>query len=190
MSRVPADRIRRAVPPDLDRIVALETICFRTGDGRFSRRQLRALLRNPNAYWLVTTDGKAMACWLKVSNGRARWARLYSLAVHPQARGHGIAGRLLAAGRAWMRKEKIKTCRAEVNRGNRAALSLYAREGFQPAGVAPDYYAPGVDAIRLVSRSDRRSRADRRPQSQSGIFPGCETTGLPGSSSTVAHWPA
>jgi len=142
--------LRRAGPADLDAIAALETACFGKGDGAFTRRQLRALLHNPNAHWLISRDGRAMACWLKVSNGRARWARLYSLAVHPALRGQGWGQRLLKAGFAWMRRERLRTCRAEVRADNRGARRLYARHGFAETARLPDYYAPGVDGVRLV----------------------------------------
>lgn len=147
--------LRRAGLADLDAIAALEATCFGAGDGAFTRRQLRALLRNPNAYWLIRRDGRAMACWLKVSNGRARWARLYSLAVHPALRGQGWGQRLLDAGFTWMRKQHLTTCRAEVKTGNRGARRLYARNGFVETALLPDYYAAGVDGVRLIFASGR-----------------------------------
>jgi ribosomal protein S18 acetylase RimI-like enzyme len=144
--------LRRARPADLEALVALERACFGARDGAFNRRQLRALLHNPNAHWLIAADGRAMACWLRCANGRARWARLYSLAVHPAARGQGRGGRLLAAGRRWMHAQRLAVCYAEVKAGNRAARSLYARHGFQGARGRPDYYGPGRDAVRLELR--------------------------------------
>ncbi|MHB8257592.1 MAG: GNAT family N-acetyltransferase [Acidiferrobacterales bacterium] len=148
MSARPA--IRRAGPADLDRIVEIERECFGTVDGAFSRRQLRRLLANPNAYWMLGADGLAVACWLTASNGRARWARLYSLAVHPKLRGQGWGGRLLRAGLAWMRARDLSVCRAEVNALNHPARRLYARFGFQEVGRLPGYYGPAVDGLRLV----------------------------------------
>lgn len=142
--------LRRAGPTDLASIAALEAACFGAADGAFSRRQLRALLANPNACWLLSPDDRAMGCWLRVSNGRARWARLYSLAVHPALRGHGWGQRLLEAGFTWMRREGLTTCRAEVRTDNHGARRLYARHGFVETGLLPDYYAPGVDGVRLV----------------------------------------
>jgi ribosomal protein S18 acetylase RimI-like enzyme len=142
--------LRRAGAADLDVIAALETACFGARDGAFTRRQLRALLANPNAMWLISLDGRAMACWLKVSNGRARWARLYSLAVHPQLRGQGWGKRLVETGFEWMRKEKLTTCRAEVKADNHAARKLYATYGFHESNLLRDYYAPGVDGVRLI----------------------------------------
>lgn len=175
--------LRRAGPADLDAIAALEAACFGTNDGAFTRHQLRALLKNPNAFWLLSLDGRAMACWLRVSNGRARWARLYSLAVHPALRGQGWGKRLLEAGFTWMRQEDLSTCRAEVMAGNHVALRLYRTFGFRESTPLPDYYAPGVDGVRLattlpaepgrrLSRNGKRNRAGRPLQSRSAHFPG------------------
>jgi ribosomal protein S18 acetylase RimI-like enzyme len=141
--------LRKAGPADLDRITNLEAACFGAADGVFSSRQLRDLLNNPNAYWLLSLDGRAMGCWLKVSNGRSHWARLYSLAVHPALRGQGWGKRLIEAGFSWMRTESLIACRAEVKADNLAARKLYAGCGFQEAGLLRDYYAPGVDGVRL-----------------------------------------
>ena len=142
--------LRRAGPADLDAIAALEAACFGAQEGAFSRRQLRTLLKNPNAWWFLSLDGRAMACWLKVSNGRTRWARLYSLAVHPALRGQGWGRQLLDAGVKWIRKERLTTCRAEVRADNHSARKLYAGYGFLELGLLRDYYAPGIDGVRLV----------------------------------------
>ena len=142
--------LRRAGPADIDAIAALEAACFGKGDGAFTRRQLRTLLKNPNAFWLISHNGQAMACWLKVSNGRARWARLYSLAVHPSLRGQGIGKQLVEAGFVWMRQEGLATCRAEVKANNHVARRLYGSYGFRESGQLRDYYANGVNGVRLV----------------------------------------
>jgi [ribosomal protein S18]-alanine N-acetyltransferase len=142
--------LRQAGPADLDAIADLEAACFGKSDGAFTRRQLRALLKNPNAFWLVSADGRAMACWLKASNGRGRWARLYSLAVHPSLRGHGWGKRLIEAGFVWMQQQRLATCRAEVKAGNVAARRLYASYGFHESSILRDYYAKDVDGVRLT----------------------------------------
>lgn len=141
--------LRRARPADLENLVALEHACFGARDGAFNRRQLRVLLHNPNAHWLISADGHAMACWLRCANGRARWARLYSLAVHPAARGQGRGSQLLAAGRRWLRTQRLAVCYAEVKAGNHGALGLYARHGFQIWCELPDYYGQKQHGVRL-----------------------------------------
>ena len=141
--------LRVAGPADLDTIANLEVACFGAADGVFSPRQLLALLSNPNSYWLISLDGRAVACWLKVSNGRARWARLYSLAVHPALRGRGWGKYLIESGFVWMRMQELTACRAEVKADNLAARKLYMNCGFQEGEILRDYYAPGVDGVRL-----------------------------------------
>ena len=150
--------LRRANAADFAGIAALERRCFGQTDGVFSPRQLRALLANPNAYWLVGAEGRAMACWLKAGNGHARWARLYSLAVDPVLRGQGWGGRLLAAGEDWMREQGLRVCRAEVKADNHAARRLYARQDYREAGALPDYYGAGLDGVRLVKQLDAKYR--------------------------------
>lgn len=149
MSDLSIQGLRQAGPADFAAIAALESACFGTTDGVFSPRQLHALLKNPNAYWLLSLDGQAMACWLRVNNGRARWARLYSLAVHPALRGQGWGKHLIEAGVLWMRTQGLTICRAEVKADNHAARALYAGCGFQESGLLHNYYAPGIDGVRL-----------------------------------------
>ena len=144
--------LRRAGSADYPRIAALERHCFGADDGVFTPRQLRGLLANPNAYWLLGADGRAMACWLTARNGHARWARLYSLAVDPVLRGQGWGGRLLTAGEDWMRQQGLVVCRAEVKADNHTARRLYLSHGYREAGTLPDYYGNGLDGVRLVKQ--------------------------------------
>ncbi|MHB1530191.1 MAG: GNAT family N-acetyltransferase [Acidiferrobacteraceae bacterium] len=143
--------VRRAGPPDLDTIVAIERACFGETSGGFSRRQIRRLLANPQAYWR-TIDGNAVACWLKTTNGRTTWARLYSLAVNPTVRGQGLATKLLEDGFQWMASEKLVRCFAEVATENQGALNLYHRHGFKERALLPNYYGPGRDGVSLVKK--------------------------------------
>ncbi len=155
-----ASPLRRAGPADLPHVLLLERACFSDDAGVFSRRQLRALLSNPSAYWLLGAQRQAMACWLQATNGRARWARLYSLAVHPQWRGQGLARLLLEAGFDWMRQNALSVCRAEVKADNPPARRLYASFGFEETALLPDYYGAGVDGVRLM----KCIRKDSSPQ--------------------------
>ncbi len=152
------DDLRKANPDDFDRIAALEHACFKNSEGRFSRRQLRRLLHNPRAFCLIGANGLAMACWLKAGNGRKRWARLYSLAVHPDLRGRRWAEKLILAGFNWMARNRLDTCRAEVREDNYAARRLYTRLGFREIGLIPDYYASGQHGVRLIKKLDPHAK--------------------------------
>ena len=163
--------LRRANAADFAHIAALERRCFGQSDGVFTTRQLRALLANPNAYWLVGADGRAMACWLSARNRHARWARLYSLAVDPVLRGQGWGGLLLTAGEDWMREQGLMVCRAEVKADNHAARRLYASQGYREAGALPDYYGVGVDGVRLLKQLEVERPVSAQRRQGSGDTP-------------------
>lgn len=139
---------RPATLADLAVICAVEAACFGPGEG-FSTRQVRNLLACPTARWWIIDD-LAVSCWLRVSNGRRAWARLYSLAVHPGARGRGLASQLLAEGFQWMAAEGLVRCFAEVAADNAPARALYHRHGFTERHVLPHYYGFGQDGVSLL----------------------------------------
>ncbi|MHB1951470.1 MAG: GNAT family N-acetyltransferase [Acidiferrobacteraceae bacterium] len=141
--------IRSAGPADVDCVVTIEQASFAPISGGFSRRQIRRLLRNPRAHWRLV-ECLAVACWLYTTNGRQSWARLYSLAVLPKARGQGLAGRLLEDGFRGMAARGLTRCFAEVSVTNEAALRLYRRYGFSERALLPDYYGPAMDGVSLV----------------------------------------
>ncbi len=129
--------------------MALEGRCFSGTDGLFSRRQLRTLLSSPRCAWLVAGHFEGAACLLIAANGRARWGRLYSLAVDPAYRNRGVARKLLTASFAWFRAQGVALVRAEVKSDNHAARRLYASLGFTEDRVLADYYGPGHPGIKL-----------------------------------------
>lgn len=141
--------VRSAGPADLNCVVTIEQASFAPASGGFSRRQLRRLLGNPRARWRLV-ECLAVACWLRTTNGRQSWARLYSLAVLPKARGQGLAAKLLEDGFRWMTAHGLVRCFAEVSVANEGALRLYRRHGFSERALLPDYYGPGRDGVSLV----------------------------------------
>lgn len=59
------------------------------------------------------------------------------LVVAPGSRGQGIAALLVGAALARARRQGYPALRAEVERGNRAALSMFRRAGFRPQPGLP-----------------------------------------------------
>ncbi len=140
--------IRSAGLHDLERLLALEVASFDTD--RVSRRSMRRLLDSPSAALLVAESGDQLAGAATVLFRRnTRMARLYSLAVHAQHRGCGVAGRLCAAVEHVARLRGCEHLTLEVRADNAAALALYRREGFRRFGVHAAYYGDGADALRL-----------------------------------------
>lgn len=145
---MPTPAIRVARPDDLDALVDLENRCFR-GD-RMSRRSYAAALHNPRAILLVSGAlNQLQAAAAVFFRADSQTARLYTIAVSPQARGHGIGAAMLAACETAARKRGATALRLEVSVRNKSALALYRKSGYGIRGRIDRYYEDGSDALRL-----------------------------------------
>ena len=79
-------------------------------------------------------------------------ARLYSLAVSPEAAGGGLGRDLLAAVEARATARGSSVLRLEVRAANLAAIRLYERKGYRRFGIHREYYEDGADALRYEKR--------------------------------------
>ena len=147
--------IRQANVDDLDDLVTLENAGFETD--RLSRRSFRHWLgqtggqrTNVTLVAVATIDGRAstVGYGLLLFRKGTAMARLYSLAVSPQARGLGAGKALLAALEDAAFEHDRLTVRLEVSETNTAAISLYEKAGYHRFGTYPDYYDDGSSALR------------------------------------------
>lgn len=88
----------------------------------------------------------------------SRRARLYSFCLHPEARGRGLAQRLLTALEQLAVAQGCTQFDLEVHTGNGAAIALYERHGFEKCGRLRDYYADGAAAWKM-----RKALGGERP---------------------------
>jgi ribosomal protein S18 acetylase RimI-like enzyme len=139
--------IRKAQPLDIADLTALEASAF--GTDRLSRRSIATLIARPSAAILVACRDGALAGYALVLTRRgSRAARLYSIAVAPEAAGGGIGARLLAAAEAEAIARGAQRLRLEVRSDNTAAIRLYETRGYTPIGRREDYYEDGATALR------------------------------------------
>ena len=139
--------IRSATLQDIDVLIDLETQCFE--EDRISRRQFRHLLTRANAAVLVDErDGRIVGDVVVLFSRATSVARLYSLAVAPEARGRGVARELVHAAEqvAWSNQRAY--LRLEVRKDNSVAIGLYERLGYRRFGEWVDYYDDHADAWR------------------------------------------
>jgi ribosomal protein S18 acetylase RimI-like enzyme len=139
--------IRRAVPADLDALIALERAAFTTD--HLSRRQYAKHLSSDSARVFAAVDdtgllGKAVVFFRKGSD----IARLYSIAVDDRARGRGIAKALLEKVEGAARAQGCRRLRLEVSHVNPSAIALYERLGYHRFGEHREYYENGEHAWR------------------------------------------
>jgi ribosomal protein S18 acetylase RimI-like enzyme len=143
--------VRKAEPGDIDALVALEQRVFATD--RLSRRSLQRFLKSPSAELIVAEEGRGLAgTAIVLFRPRSVVARLYSLAVAPQAGGRGVAPMLLEAAESAALARGCRVMRLEVHHTNNAAISRYRKGGYRQIGRSAGYYEDGGDALRFEKR--------------------------------------
>lgn len=143
--------VRPARMEDLDRLYDLEVATF--DSDRLSRRRMQHWIQADNGILLIADeDGQLLGYCLALFHRGTRLARLYSLAVSPQARGKGVARKLLRRLEKMAAKRGRLFMRLEVAQDNIPAISLYQKLGFVAFGTFEDYYEDHRDALRMQKR--------------------------------------
>lgn len=141
-------RIRPARTVDVGALVDLERVSF-SGD-RISRRSWARLVRSRSAVVaLAERDEVRIGAVVVLYRAGTSVARVYSLAVAPEARGQGVAVRLLNHAIERARTDGAAVLRLETRADNHRAQSLFTRSGFRESGRHSDYYDDGMAAIRF-----------------------------------------
>ncbi|UUM13211.1 ribosomal protein S18-alanine N-acetyltransferase [Clostridiaceae bacterium HFYG-1003] len=134
--------IHRMEEQDLEAIHQINALSF---SSPWSREAIQAELHNEQAYYLTArADGQTVGyagAWLVFDE-----VQITNIAVHPQMRGRGIAGRLLQALIEDMRERSMAVMFLEVRVSNQAAIRLYESAGFQYAGYRKGFYPDKEDA--------------------------------------------
>lgn len=139
--------IRRATLDDLDDLELLESSF--PGD-RISRQSFRHLLSKGHAdIFILEENGSTLANIVLLYRKGFHSARLYSLVVHPLARGRGLAKQLLEVAEAAARARGCVSIRLELREDNSAARTLYTKHGFELIGRTADYYDDHSAALRM-----------------------------------------
>jgi ribosomal protein S18 acetylase RimI-like enzyme len=138
-------------------IRAIEELAFPHPAERFSTRKVRYLIESPRAIVLVAELKGEVAGW---ASGFARtrsprpWGRVFALAVNPKVHGQKLGERLLRRlmGELWAAGAQRLVL--EVRPDNAAAIRLYERVGFTPRVLLSNFYAPGLDARRMIREKE------------------------------------
>jgi len=140
--------IRAASIDDLDALVDLERRSF-FGD-EITRRSFRYLLTKAHATTLVDVEGGSIRGYVMLlfSNVTAL-ARLYSIAVAPDARGKGVGRTLVEAAEREALDHDCVTMRLEIREDNEASIAMFRACGFKQFGAVADYYEDHAAALRF-----------------------------------------
>ena len=127
-------------------VAKLEALCF---SDPWSERSVAGELDNPLSTWLVYADGDHVLGYVGSQTVMGE-TDMMNVAVHPDARGQGIATRLILALVEDLKKQGSHCLTLEVRASNQNAISLYQKLGFLQIGRRPNYYRnPKEDALIL-----------------------------------------
>ncbi|HGM5582768.1 TPA: peptidase C39 family protein [Pseudomonas putida] len=143
--------VRLATREDLPALLALENQCFVSD--RLTARSLRWMIAHANASLLVAQrDGQLMGYALLLFHRGTSLARLYSIAIAPQARGEGLGTLLLERAEHCALQHERAYLRLEVRSDNPRAIALYERQGYRRFARIDDYYEDHASALRYEKR--------------------------------------
>lgn len=144
----PTVHVRGAELVDLGAIERIEQESF--SEDRLSRRSLRYLLTRARAMNLVAElAGRVVGYITVLIRSGSPSARVYSLAVDPEARGARIGARLLEAAEARVLSLGLDSMRLEVRADNGAAIHRYREAGYAQFAAEPGYYEDGETALKF-----------------------------------------
>ena len=140
--------VRTATEVDLKALLEIEQQSF--NQDRLSARSLKRWITAKHGILLVgELNNQLLGYGLVWCHKGTRLARLYSLAVIPQAQGKGLAQQLLKAlERATAERGRV-FMRLEVAINNNPAIALYEKLGYRVFGQYSDYYDDHSDALRM-----------------------------------------
>ncbi|MEP6695306.1 MAG: ribosomal protein S18-alanine N-acetyltransferase [Pseudonocardiales bacterium] len=134
----------------LDEVFLLEHDLF--GADHWSAAMFwQELAEHESRHYLVALDGADSVLGYGGLCTYGAQAYVQTLAVRRDRQGGGIGRDLLAALLAESQRRRVTTVSLEVRSDNVAAQRLYARHGFEPAGLRRGYYQPsGANAVVMV----------------------------------------
>lgn len=118
----------------------------------WSRALVEEDLKNPNSFYAVAEDNGKILGYASMTV-IAGDANLTNIAVLPEERRRGIAQALLSRLTDICVQNSFFLITLEVRKSNRAAISLYERNGFETEGERKKYYSDnGEDALIMTKR--------------------------------------
>jgi len=122
-----------ATVKDAPAIAALHKASFAKG---WSADDIAKMLKAKDAFAVIDSAKTGMI----ICKIAADEAEIYTICVHPDARGKGLGSALLAEALDIAGKKGAKAMFLEVDTTNTAALNLYKKAGFAEVGIRKAYY--------------------------------------------------
>ena len=142
--------VRQAEERDIKPMAEMDVLCFTApwSEDSFAKE----IRENHLAFYIVAeTQGRMVGyagLWRIIDEGL-----ITNVAVHPDFRRRGVGEALVSVLLTHTMENGITDHTLEVRVSNEAAISLYTKFGFEPAGLRKNYYEDnGEDAIIMWRR--------------------------------------
>jgi ribosomal-protein-alanine acetyltransferase len=142
--------VRQAEERDIKPMAEMDVLCFTApwSEDSFAKE----IRENHLAFYIVAeTQGRMVGyagLWRIIDEGH-----ITNVAVHPDFRRRGVGEALVSVLLTHTMENGITDHTLEVRVSNEAAISLYTKFGFEPAGLRKNYYEDnGEDAIIMWRR--------------------------------------
>lgn len=133
---------------DCEAFCALEMKCFTTD--LVQPIHFKRFIRSKSCTVLIVEDQqKLIGSAIILFRKNSKIARLYSIAIAPEAQGKGIAKSLCAKIESNAREHGCHEIRLEVRPDNTRAINLYQKLNYHLFGRYHQFYEDGTDALRL-----------------------------------------
>ena len=138
-------KLTKANLKDINELEKLELSVFDEFNFPLSKANFRYHIKNN--YLIKAIENEQILGYILVLT-KFKVPRIYSLAVSKDARGKGVASKLLDLVCA-----KFSSLRLEVRSDNAPAISLYKKLGFSVKKTLPRYYNGGGDGVLMLKIS-------------------------------------
>jgi ribosomal protein S18 acetylase RimI-like enzyme len=172
--------LRRLAPPDRDPIerLLLSDGTFHEDEVKVAMELVDDALARPDVDYRVFVcledDDRTVlgyVCYGPTPMTQSTWD-LYWVATHSEARGRGVATRLVSTMEGEILRLGGRTVRIETSQleAYGSARSLYSRLSYAESGRIPDFYRPGDDLIILSKRLELRAEV-KEPRPKESTLP-------------------
>ncbi len=140
--------LRPYTPEDFESLYEIDQACYAAGIA-YSRPELRAYLRFPNADCLIATiRGKPVGFCLTAY--RENRGHIITIDVLEAYRRHKIGTRLLEAVESRLAKSGVREVILETATENHSAIAFWEKHGYRIRGIWKGYYPGGRDAYAMI----------------------------------------
>ncbi|MBM3115619.1 GNAT family N-acetyltransferase [Jeongeupia naejangsanensis] len=145
-------QLQTITPDTLDQVLDIQAVCYPAHYHEPRSVFARKLALSPDSHWLAWRDNEALGYffthpWRGLTPPPLATELaglppdpdchfLHDLAIHPRARGSGVAQALIEHALAWGRQQQMTKALLVAVQG---AAPFWARHGFRELGAAPGY---------------------------------------------------